>query len=159
MSLWTYVFHCSYGPAPFPGDFLHPGDVVEFPGILAPDVPMWYGVSPARTHTQGTHGFFCSIALMHLERKIISFWGRRPRTQETRSVNRPQEGLETYFTLTGCSLSAQMMLRDRQGTRNGKIPQHIRRLFVYQLEHRISAPSCNGDCKGGSSHPVMTTTG
>ena len=111
------------------------------------------------THTQDTHGFFCSIALIHLERKMISFWGRRPRTQETRSLNRPQERLETFFTLTGCSPSAQMTPRDRQGTRNGKIPQHMRRLLVYQLEHRISAPSCNGDCKGGSSHPVMTTTG
>ena len=78
--------------------------------------------------------------------------GRRPRTQETRSLNRPQERLETFFTLTGCSLSAQMTPRDRQGTRNGKIPQHMRRLLVYQLEHRISAPSCNGDCKGSSSH-------
>jgi hypothetical protein len=89
---------------------------------------------------------------MRLERKMIGFWGRRPRTQETQSLNRPQEGLETYFTLTGCSLSAQMTPRDRQGTRNRKIPQHMRRLFVDQLEHRISAPSCNGDCKGSSSH-------
>jgi hypothetical protein len=104
------------------------------------------------THTQDTLRSFCSIALIHLERKMISFWGRRPRTQETRSLNRPQEGLETYFTLTGCSLSAQMTPRNRQGTRNGKIPQHKRRLIVYQLEYRISAPSCNGDCKGSSSH-------
>jgi hypothetical protein len=89
---------------------------------------------------------------------MISFWGRRPRTQETRSLNRPQEGLETYFTLTGCSLSAQMTPRDRQGTRNGKIPQHIRRLLVYQLEHQISAPSCNGDCKGSSSHILCLFT-
>jgi hypothetical protein len=89
---------------------------------------------------------------MHLERKMISFWGRRPRTQETRSLNRPKERLQTYFTLTGCSLSAQMTPRDRQGTRNGKIPQYMCRLHVYQLEHQISAPSCNGDCKGGSSH-------
>ena len=66
------------------------------------------------THTQDTLRSFCSIALMHLERKIISFWGRRPRTQETQSVNRPQEGLETYFTLTGCSLSAQMRLDPRK---------------------------------------------
>ena len=80
---------------------------------------------------------------------MISFWGRRPRTQETRSLNRPQEGLETYFTLTGCS---QMMPRDRQGTRNGKTLQHMRRLLVYQLEHQISAPSSNGNCKAGSSH-------
>ena len=116
---------------------------------MFPVVSVIWSLTSEDTHTQDTHGFFCSIALMHLKRKIISFWGRRPRTQETQSVNRPQEGVETYFTLTGCS---QMMPRDRQGTRNGKIPQHIRRLFVYQLEHRISAPSCNGDCKGGSSH-------
>ena len=103
------------------------------------------------THTQDTHGSFCSITLIHLKREMISFWGRRPRTQETRSLNRPQERLETFFTLTGCSLSAQMTPQDRQGTRNGKLPQHKHRLIVYQLEHRISAPSCNGDCKGGSS--------
>ena len=28
-------------------------------------------------------------------------------------------------------------------------PWHMRRLFVYHLEHRISAPSCNGECEGG----------
>jgi hypothetical protein len=121
------------------------------PRISAPDMSM-ISLTGEDTHTQDTHGFFCSIALMLLERKMISFWGRRPRTQATRSLNRPQEGLESYFTLTGCSLSAQMMPPDRQGTRNGKIPQHMPRLLVYQLEHRISAPSCNGDCKGGSSH-------
>jgi hypothetical protein len=60
------------------------------------------------------------------------------------------------FTLTGCSPLAQMTPRDRQGTRNGKIPQHMRRLLVYQLEHWISAPSCNGDCKGGSSQDFNT---
>ena len=118
---------------------------------MFPVVSVIWSLTSEDTHTQDTLRSFCSIALMHLERKIISFWGRRPRTQETRSLNRPQEGLETYFTLTGCSLSAQMMPRDRQGTRNGKIPQHMRRLLVYQLEHRISAPSCNGDCKGSSS--------
>jgi hypothetical protein len=31
-------------------------------------------------------------------------------------------------------------------------PLHMRRLFVYYLEHRMSAPSCNGECEGGSSH-------
>ena len=51
------------------------------------------------THTQDTLRSFCSIALIHLKRKMISFWARRLRTQETRSLNRPQEVLETYFTL------------------------------------------------------------
>ena len=30
------------------------------------------------THTQDTLRSFCSIALMHLERKMISFWGGDP---------------------------------------------------------------------------------
>jgi hypothetical protein len=29
-------------------------------------------------------------------------------------------------------------------------PWHMRRLFVYHLEHRMSAPSCNSECEGGS---------
>jgi hypothetical protein len=33
-------------------------------------------------------------------------------------------------------------------------PWHMRRLFVYHLEHRMSAPSCNGECEGGSPHFV-----
>ena len=32
-----------------------------------------------------------------------------------------------------------------------KTTWHMRRLFVYYLEHRMSAPSCNGECEGGSS--------
>ena len=31
-------------------------------------------------------------------------------------------------------------------------PWHMRRLFVYHLEHRMSAPSCNGECGRGSQH-------
>jgi hypothetical protein len=32
-----------------------------------------------------------------------------------------------------------------------KTTQHMHRLFVYYLEHRMSAPSCNGECEGSSS--------
>jgi hypothetical protein len=31
-----------------------------------------------------------------------------------------------------------------------KYPWLMRRLFVYHLEHRMSAPSCDGECGGGS---------
>ena len=148
------TFHCNSGPAPFLRDLLNAGDVVAFPESRHQMCLWWSGVSPARTHTQDTHRFFCRIALMHLKRKMINFWGRRSRTRETQSLNRPQEGFETYFTMTLCSLSAQMTPQDRQGTRNGKIPQHMHRLLVYQLEHWISAPSCNGDCKGSSSQTL-----
>jgi hypothetical protein len=33
-------------------------------------------------------------------------------------------------------------------------PWHTRRLFVYHLEHRVSAPSCNGECECGSPQHV-----
>ena len=83
---------------------------------------------------------------------MISFWGGGdPEHWKLGSFIDHEERLETCLALIGCSPSAQMTPRERQGTRNRKIPQHIRRLFVYQLEHRISAPSCNGDCKGASS--------
>jgi hypothetical protein len=92
------TFHWSSGSAPFPRGLLNVGNVVAFPDFgtrcVCDDKE-----SHHRGHTHRTHRFFCSIALMHLERKMISFWGRSPRTQETRSLNRPQEGLETYFTL------------------------------------------------------------
>ena len=31
-------------------------------------------------------------------------------------------------------------------------PWHMRRLFFYHLEHRMSAPSCNSECEGGFLH-------
>jgi hypothetical protein len=40
------------------------------------------------------------------------------------------------------TISPDDMPRDRQGTRNGEIPQHIRRLIIYQ--------NTGYDCKGGS---------
>jgi hypothetical protein len=35
-----------------------------------------------------------------------------------------------------------------------KYPWHMRRLFVYHLEHRMSAPSCDGECGGGSQQHI-----
>jgi hypothetical protein len=58
----------------------------------------------------------------------------------------------TCRSLIGWSPSAELSSRGRQSTWSGKLPQHMRRLFVYYLEHRMSAPSCSGECEGGSSH-------
>ena len=54
----------------------------------------WYSTgvpyySLASKNTHRTLGSFCSKALMHLERQMNQLLGRRPRTQETRSLNRP----------------------------------------------------------------------
>jgi hypothetical protein len=35
-------------------------------------------------------------------------------------------------------------------------PWHMCRLFVYYLEHRMSAPSCNSECEGGSPHDLSS---
>ena len=56
----------------------------------------------------------------------------------------------TCHSLIGCSPSAELSSRGRQSTWSGELPWHMRRLFVYYLEHRMSAPSCNGECEGGS---------
>jgi hypothetical protein len=58
----------------------------------------------------------------------------------------------TCPSLIGCSPSAELSSRGRQSTWSGALPGHMRRLFVYYLEHRMSAPSCNGECEGGSPH-------
>jgi hypothetical protein len=52
----------------------------------------------------------------------------------------------TYYSLIGCSPG--------EGRAHGveNYPWHMRRLFVYHLEHRMSAPSCNGECEGGFPH-------
>jgi hypothetical protein len=56
----------------------------------------------------------------------------------------------TCRSLIGCSPSAELSSWGRQSTWSGELPWHMRRLFVYYLEHRMSAPSCNGECEGGS---------
>ena len=56
----------------------------------------------------------------------------------------------TCCSLIGCSPSAELSSRGRQSTWSEELPWHMRRLFVYYLEHRMSAPSCNGECEGGS---------
>jgi hypothetical protein len=54
-------------------------------------------------------------------------------------------------SLIGCSPLAKLSSRGRQSTWTRNLPWHMCRLFVYYLEHRMSAPSCNGKCESGSS--------
>jgi hypothetical protein len=51
--------------------------------------------------------------------------------------------------------------RHGEGRAHGveKYPWHMRRLFVYHLEHRMSAPSCNGECEGGSPQRIRCMSG
>ena len=62
----------------------------------------------------------------------------------------------TCRSLIGCSPLAELSSRGRQSTWSGKQPWHMRRLFVYHLEHRMSALSCNGKCEGGSPHVCIS---
>jgi hypothetical protein len=60
----------------------------------------------------------------------------------------------TYHSLIGCSPWPSW--RHGKGRVHGveKYPWHMRRLFVYHLEHRMSAPSCDGECGGGSQQHI-----
>ena len=62
----------------------------------------------------------------------------------------------TCRTLIGCSPLAKLSSKGRQSTWSGKLPWHMRRLFVYHLEQRMSAPSCNSKCEGGSPHVCIS---
>jgi hypothetical protein len=54
----------------------------------------------------------------------------------------------------------QPSCRHGEGRAHGveNYPWHMRRLFVYHLEHRMSAPSCNGECEGSSLHLAENPT-
>jgi hypothetical protein len=60
----------------------------------------------------------------------------------------------TCHSLIGCSPLAELSSQGRQSTWSGELLWHMRRLFVYHLEHRMSAPSCNGECEGGSPQKI-----
>ena len=58
----------------------------------------------------------------------------------------------TYHSLIGCSPWPSCCHGEGRVHGVEKYPWHMRRLFVYHLEHRMSAPSCDGECGGGSQH-------
>jgi hypothetical protein len=102
---------------------------------------------PAGKNTLRTTGIFCG-------KSFIAYFFRRKESEWQNPVpfmeNCPPP--RTCRSLIGCSPSAELLSRGRQSTWSGKLPWHMCRLFVYYLEHRMSAPSCNGECEGGSSH-------
>jgi hypothetical protein len=89
-------------------------------------------------HTHRTHTGSSAASFNSSQEKDHQLLGGRPRTQETQSFKKPTRGVGDVthpdWLLT---ISPDDAPRDRQGTRNGEIPQHIRRLIIYQLEHRI----------------------
>ena len=56
----------------------------------------------------------------------------------------------TYHSLIGCSPWPSWRHGKDRVHGVEKYPWHMRRLFVYHLEHRMSTPSCDGECGGGS---------
>jgi hypothetical protein len=105
---------------------------------------------PGKTQQTGIKSFIAYI-----------FKSQRARVQESKRENGETLSLfqenypppRTCHSLIGCSPLAELSSRGRQSTHGVKnYPWHMHRLFVYHLEHRMSAPSCNGECEGGSPH-------
>ena len=58
----------------------------------------------------------------------------------------------TCHSLIGCSPSAELTSRGRQSTSSHKIPLAHAQIICLPLRTQLSAPSCNGECGGGSQH-------
>ena len=58
----------------------------------------------------------------------------------------------TYYSLIGCSPSAELSSRGRQSTWGGKLPLAHAQIICLPLRTQLSAPSYNGKCEGGFLH-------
>ena len=58
----------------------------------------------------------------------------------------------TCHSLIGCSPSAELTSRGRQSTWSGELPLAHAQIICLPLRTQLSAPSCNGECEGGSQH-------
>lgn len=58
----------------------------------------------------------------------------------------------TCHSLIGCSPSAELTSRGRQSTWSGEPPSAHAQIICLPLRTQLSAPSCNGECGGGSQH-------
>ena len=62
----------------------------------------------------------------------------------------------TYYSLIGCSPSAELTSRGRQSTSSHKIPLAHAQIICLPLRTQLSAPSCNGECGRGSQQTWKT---
>jgi hypothetical protein len=78
---------------------------------------------------------------------------QRERMAETPSpLRRSYPSPRTHHSLIGCSPWPSWRHGKGRVQVVVKYPWHMCRLFVYHLEHRMSALSCDGECGGGSQH-------
>ena len=90
----------------------------------------------------------------------------KARTRERKSKNKREREREwqnpvpfkenyspprTYYSLIGCSPSAELSSRGRQSTWSRELPLAHAQIICLPLRTQLSAPSYNGKCEGGSS--------
>jgi hypothetical protein len=86
------------------------------------------------------------------------FRSQSARAQESKRENGETPSLLRRIILRLGRVTPWLAAAHRPSCRHGEgrahgvenYPWHMHRLFVYHLEHRMSAPSCNGECEGGS---------
>jgi hypothetical protein len=105
-------------------------------------------------NTLRTTGIFCGKSFIAYFFRSKSENGKNPSLFKE---NYPPP--RTCRSLIGCSPLAELSSQGRQSTWSEELPWHMRRLFVYYLEHRMSAPSCSGECEGDSPQETIGSTG
>ena len=85
------------------------------------------------------------------------FWGQSVRSKRERKRNpvpikENSSSPRTCHSLIGCSPSAELTSRGRQSTWSEEPPSAHAQIICLPLRTQLSAPSCNGECGGGSQH-------
>ena len=139
--------------------FLVPGFLV--PGLLVPGLSTnsYTRSRPARKDATNRNLLRQKLYCLHLQepeskrareqeraRKQEKEWQNPVPFKENYSPPR------TYYSLIGCSPSAELSSRGRQSTWSGELPLAHAQIICLPLRTQLSAPSYNGKCEGGFQH-------
>jgi hypothetical protein len=121
------------------------------PGLLVPD----FGTN---SYTRSRPARKDATNRNLLQQKLYSYIFRSQRAREQERERRNPVPFLRRIILRLGRVTPWLAAAHRPSCRHGEgrahgvenYPWHMRRLFVYHLEHRMSAPSCNGECEGGS---------
>jgi hypothetical protein len=131
---------------------------------LASEAVLHAFLRPARKDATNRNLLWQKLYCLHLQEpeskraRALLLTSSGARVQECKRENGETPSLLRRIILRLGRVTPWLAAAHRPSCRRGEgrahgvenYPWHMRGLFVYHLEHRMSAPSCNGECEGGS---------